>query len=91
MYPSFFKRILDFIIALLGLLILSPLLLFVLVGLSITNNVKPFFFQLRPGKDGKIFKIVKFKTMNDKKDLEGNLLPDAKRITNIDNFELVQI
>ncbi|PJA06310.1 MAG: lipid carrier--UDP-N-acetylgalactosaminyltransferase, partial [Flavobacteriales bacterium CG_4_10_14_0_2_um_filter_35_18] len=50
------------------------------------NNGKPFFFQLRPGKNGKIFKIVKFKTMNDKKDHEGNLLPDAKRLTKIGSF-----
>jgi len=83
MYKAYFKRILDFNIALLGLLILSPLLLFVIIGLTIANNGKPFFFQLRPGKNGKIFKIVKFKTMNDKKDNEGNLLPDEKRLTKI--------
>ncbi len=86
MYKAYFKRILDFSIALLGLLILSPLLLFVIIGLTIANNGKPFFFQLRPGKDGKIFKIVKFKTMNDKKDNKGNLLPDAKRLTKIGSF-----
>ncbi|MDO9509997.1 MAG: sugar transferase [Candidatus Magasanikbacteria bacterium] len=86
MYNPYIKRILDFSIALLGLLILSPLLLFVIIGLTIANNGKPFFFQLRPGKDGKIFKIVKFKTMNDKKDNEGNLLPDAKRLTKIGSF-----
>jgi lipopolysaccharide/colanic/teichoic acid biosynthesis glycosyltransferase len=86
MYPSFFKRILDFSIALLGLLILSPLLLLVIVCLTFANKGKPFFFQLRPGKDEKIFKIVKFKTMNDKKDREGNLLPDAVRLTKIGNF-----
>lgn len=86
MYKSYFKRILDFSIALLGLLILSPLLFFVILGLTIANNGKPFFFQLRPGKDGKIFKIVKFKTMNDKKDHEGNLLPDTKRLTKIGGF-----
>ena len=86
MYKAYFKRILDFTAALLGLLILSPLLLFVIIGLTIANNGKPFFFQLRPGKDGKIFKIVKFKTMNDKKDNERNLLPDAKRLTKIGSF-----
>jgi undecaprenyl phosphate N,N'-diacetylbacillosamine 1-phosphate transferase len=86
MYKAYFKRILDFSIALLGLLILSPLLLFVILGLTIANNGKPFFFQLRPGKYGKIFKIVKFKTMNDKKDNKGNLLSDAARLTNIGNF-----
>jgi lipopolysaccharide/colanic/teichoic acid biosynthesis glycosyltransferase len=83
MYKSFFKRILDFSIALLGLLILSPLLLFIIIGLTFANNGKPFFFQLRPGKNGEIFKIVKFKTMNDKKDAAGNLLSDAERLTKI--------
>ncbi|HEY9168500.1 MAG TPA: sugar transferase [Lutibacter sp.] len=86
MYKTFFKRILDFIIALLGLLILSPLLLMVTIGLTLANNGKPFFFQLRPGKDEKIFKIVKFKTMNDKKDAQGNLLPDVQRLTKIGAF-----
>lgn len=86
MYKTYFKRILDFSIALLGLFILSPLLLFVIVGLTFANNGKPFFFQLRPGKNGEIFRIVKFKTMNDKKDHEGNLLPDAKRLTKIGSF-----
>jgi len=86
MYNPYIKRILDFSLALLGLLLLSPLLLFVTFGLAIANNGKPFFFQLRPGKNGKIFKIVKFKTMNDKKDHEGNLLPDAKRLTKIGSF-----
>ncbi|MBE0424789.1 MAG: sugar transferase, partial [Lutibacter sp.] len=86
MYKSFFKRIIDLISACIGLLLLSPLLLLVTLGLTIANNGKPFFFQLRPGKDGKIFKIVKFKTMNDKKDTKGNLLPDAARLTNIGSF-----
>jgi undecaprenyl phosphate N,N'-diacetylbacillosamine 1-phosphate transferase len=86
MYKSFFKRILDFSIALLGLLILSPLLLFIIIGLTFANNGKPFFFQLRPGKNGEIFKIVKFKTMNDKKDAAGNLLSDAERLTAIGSF-----
>lgn len=83
MYINYIKGIIDFITALFSLLILSPLLLLVTIGLIMVNNGKPFFFQLRPGKDGKIFKIVKFKTMNDKKDIEGNLLPDTKRLTKI--------
>ncbi|WOC51494.1 hypothetical protein BPO_0847 [Bergeyella porcorum] len=58
----------------------------VTIGLYIANGGKPFFFQLRPGKDGKIFKIIKFKTMNDKKDSDGNLLPDADRLTKIGSF-----
>src|SRR5680860_912134 len=86
MYKSFFKRILDFILALVGLILLSPVFIIVILGLAMANNGKPFFFQLRPGKDGKILKIVKFKTMNDKKDAQGNLLPDAARLTNIGNF-----
>ena len=86
MYKSFLKRTIDLIGACIGLLLLSPIFLLVTLGLFIANNGKPFFFQLRPGKDGKIFKIVKFKTMNDKKDDKGNLLPDAARLTNIGNF-----
>jgi len=67
MYKSLTKPILDHLCAGIALLVLSPLLLFVTLALAIANNGKPFFFQLRPGKDGKIFKMVKFKTMNDKK------------------------
>lgn len=81
MYKSFFKRIIDFIAALIGLLLLSPLLIIVTIGLFFANQGKPFFFQLRPGKNAKIFTIIKFKTMNDKKDNEGNLLSDEKRLT----------
>ena len=86
MYKSFFKRILDFSIALLGLLLLSPLLLFVIIGLAFANKGKPFFFQLRPCKSGKIFTIIKFKTMNDKRDVAANLLPDTERLTAIGHF-----
>ena len=86
MYQSFFKRILDFVVALIGLIILSPIFLFVTIYLFVANSGKPFFFQLRPGKNGKIFKIVKFKTMNDKKDAYGNLLSDAERLTTIGSF-----
>lgn len=85
-YKSFLKRTIDLIGACVGLLLLSPIFLIVTLGLFIANNGKPFFFQLRPGKNGKIFRIVKFKTMNDKKDTNGNLLPDAARLTNIGNF-----
>ncbi|MFC5684435.1 sugar transferase [Flavobacterium sp. MAHUQ-51] len=86
MYQSFFKRVLDFVVALIGLIILSPIFLFVTICLFVANSGKPFFFQLRPGKNGKIFKIVKFKTMNDKKDAYGNLLSDAERLTTIGAF-----
>lgn len=86
MYQSFFKRVLDFVAALVGFIILSPIFLIVTIGLFFANQGKPFFFQLRPGKNGKIFKIVKFKTMNDKKDVNGNLLSDAERLTTIGSF-----
>ena len=86
MYKDFFKRIFDFSAALLGLLILSRIFLFVMIGLFFANKGKPFFFQSRPGKDERLFKIVKFKTMTDKKDSKGNLLPDEKRLTKLGQF-----
>jgi len=73
-------------LALLGLGVLSPLLVFVTIALYFANEGKPFFFQLRPGLNGSIFKIIKFKTMNDKKDLAGNLLSDAERLTKMGSF-----
>ncbi|MEC4028774.1 sugar transferase [Myroides odoratimimus] len=86
MYKYFIKRVFDFIAALIGLLLLSPIFLFVMIGLFFANQGKPFFFQARPGKGGLIFKIVKFKTMNDKTDSKGNLLSDAERLTPIGAF-----
>ncbi|MBG6187883.1 sugar transferase [Flavobacterium sp. CAN_S2] len=86
MYKSFFKRVLDCLAAFFGLVVLSPIFLFVTIGLFFANGGKPFFFQLRPGKDGVIFKIIKFKTMNDKKDANGNLLSDGDRLTPIGSF-----
>jgi lipopolysaccharide/colanic/teichoic acid biosynthesis glycosyltransferase len=86
MYKSFIKRIIDFLASLLGLLILSPLFVIVTIGLFFANQGKPFFFQARPGKNGTLFKIIKFKTMNDRKDVSGNLLSDAERLTNIGSF-----
>ncbi|WP_426091840.1 sugar transferase [Flavobacterium sp. DSR3-2] len=86
MYKLFFKRILDFMLALFGLGVLSPLLVFVTIALYFANEGKPFFFQLRPGLNGSVFKIIKFKTMNDKKDLAGNLLSDAERLTKMGSF-----
>src|SRR5690606_9469693 len=85
-YKNYIKRFLDFIIAFFGLLLLSPVLLIVTIALFFANNGKPFFFQSRPGKDEKIFKIIKFKSMNDKKDENGNLLPDAERLTGVGQF-----
>lgn len=81
MYRSFFKRIFDFFGAFIGLIVLSPIFLFVTIGLFFANQGKPFFFQLRPGKKGQLFNIIKFKTMNDKKDPDGSLLPDKDRLT----------
>lgn len=83
MYKLFFKRLIDFIIALIGLIILSPIILTIIILLAIANNGKPFFYQQRTGKHGKIFTIVKLKTMNDKKDPDGKLLPDHIRITRV--------
>jgi undecaprenyl phosphate N,N'-diacetylbacillosamine 1-phosphate transferase len=86
MYRFFFKGIIDFFSAFFGLLLLSPFFLFCTVGLFFANQGKPFFFQLRPGKNEKFFKIIKFKTMNDKKDNQGNLLSDEERLTKIGKF-----
>jgi lipopolysaccharide/colanic/teichoic acid biosynthesis glycosyltransferase len=86
MYKNFLKSVSDFFIAFLGVLVLSPLLLIVTVGLFFANQGKPFFFQLRPGKNGKHFNIIKFKTMNDKMDTTGVLLNDAARLTKIGSF-----
>ena len=81
MYKKYFKHLFDFLIALIALLLLSPVFLVVTLGLFFANQGKPFFLQPRPGKNGKIFTIIKFKTMNDKKDAAGNLLSDAERLT----------
>ncbi|WP_304421015.1 sugar transferase [Profundicola chukchiensis] len=86
LYQSFFKRLLDFCAALLGFIVLSPIFILITLFLSIANQGKPFFFQTRPGKDEKLFNIIKFKTMNDKKDAEGNLLSDAERLTKVGQF-----
>lgn len=86
MYKHFIKPFFDCLSAAIGLVLLSPLFILVTVFLALANDGKPFFFQLRPGKNGKIFKIVKFKTMNDKKDANGKLLPDAERLTKIGAF-----
>lgn len=86
MYKNFFKRFLDFILSLIGFIILSPVFVVLSICLLIANNGKPFFFQRRPGKNNKIFKVIKFKTMTDKKDQKGNLLPDEERLTKIGLF-----
>lgn len=86
MYKKIFKRIIDFIFALTALIILFPILLLVTICLIFVNNGKPFFFQSRPGLKGELFRIVKFKTMNDRKDSSGNLLPDSERLTPVGSF-----
>lgn len=86
MYKTITKPLLDVTAALIALLILSPLFLLVTLALTIANNGKPFFIQKRPGKNERIFSIIKFKTMNDAKDTQGNLLPDAQRLTAVGKF-----
>lgn len=87
MYKVFFKRLIDLFFAFAVLICLSPLLLVVTVWLHFANHgAGAFFFQERPGKDGRIFKIVKFKTMTDERDENGNLLPDEARLTKVGRF-----
>ena len=87
MYKLFLKRFLDFWIALIGLICISPILLVVTIWLHFANKgAGAFFLQERPGKDAKIFKIIKFKTMTDERDENGNLLPDAQRLTKVGRF-----
>ncbi len=85
-YIYFMKRLLDFSVSLTVLILISPIFIILILFLSIANNGKPFFIQKRPGKHEKIFSILKFKTMNDDKDSEGNLLPDKDRMTKIGTF-----
>lgn len=87
MYKHFFKRLFDFIISLIAIICISPLLLVVTIFLHFANKgAGAFFFQERPGKDERIFKVIKFKTMTDERDAEGNLLPDAQRLTKVGKF-----
>ena len=81
MYRHLFKRLFDLIAALVAFLLFSPLILLTTVLLALSNFGTPFFLQLRPGKKGKVFKIIKFRTMNDRRDNTGELLPDEERIT----------
>ena len=81
MYKNYFKTLIDKILSLLGMVFLCPVFIVITFALLIDNKGKAFFMQDRPGKNGKIFKIIKFKTMNDNKDALGNLLPDADRLT----------
>ena len=86
MYARFFKRIIDFILSLCALLVLSPVLLILVILGFIFMKGNPFFTQLRPGKDEKIFRLIKFRTMTNQKDKDGNLLPDDVRLTKYGKF-----
>ena len=87
MYKHFFKRFFDFWISLIALICISPILLVVTIWLHFANKgAGAFFFQERPGKGGKIFKVVKYKTMTDERDENGELLPDADRLTRVGRF-----
>lgn len=87
MYKHFFKRFLDFALSLIGIIVISPIFVFLWICLTITNKgAGAFFIQARPGRNEKIFKVIKFKTMNDKRDKLGLLLPDSARLTRIGRF-----
>ncbi|WP_100615840.1 sugar transferase [Confluentibacter citreus] len=86
LYKNVIKRIMDLVIAFIALILLFPIFLIVFIALTISNSGKPFFFQIRPGKNEKLFKIIKFKTMNDKKDAQGNFLDFDKRVTKLGKF-----
>lgn len=87
MYKSFFKRLIDFTIVFMALLFIWPILLCITIWLHYANKgAGAFFTQDRPGKGGKIFKVIKFKTMTDERDAEGNLLPDSERLTKVGKF-----
>ena len=86
MYKFFFKRLLDLFASIFIFILAFPVFFVVFIVLLYSNRGKPFFFQSRPGKNERIFNIVKFKTMNDRKDAEGNLLPDAERTTAMGGF-----
>ena len=87
MYSHFFKRVIDFILVFIVLVVIWPILLLITIWLYFANKgAGAFFTQERPGKDGKIFRVIKFKSMTDERDAEGKLLPDAKRLTHVGKF-----
>ena len=87
MYKNYFKRVIDFVIVLTALLIIWPFLLIIYIWLTIANKgAGAIFYQERPGKNEKIFKVMKFKSMTDERDADGNLLPDAQRLTKVGAF-----
>jgi undecaprenyl phosphate N,N'-diacetylbacillosamine 1-phosphate transferase len=86
MYSNYIKFILEFLFSLAGIVLISPILVVIILILVISNQGTPFFFQTRPGLNNKLFKVIKFKTMNEKKDKNGKLLPDSERLTAIGSF-----
>lgn len=86
MYAKFFKRVIDFILSFIGLIVLSPIFLILIILGTIFMRGNPFFTQERPGKDEKIFKLIKFRTMDNRRDKEGNLLPDEVRLNKYGRF-----
>lgn len=86
LYRDFIKPMLDFVAAFAAFILLLPLFFLITIVLFFANKGRPFFFQLRPGKNEKIFQLIKFKTMNEQKDIHGNLLPDAERLTGLGKF-----
>lgn len=87
MYKHFFKRLIDFCLVFIALVLIWPILLVITIWLHFVNKgAGAFFYQERPGKDGKIFKVIKFKSMTDERDAEGNLLPDCERLTKVGKF-----
>ncbi len=86
MYKSLLKPLFDITFSILGIFLAIPILLIASLFITLSNKGNPFFLQKRPGRDGKVFTIIKFKTMNDKKDSDGNLLSDEQRLTTIGSF-----
>lgn len=86
MYKNYFKRIFDLLFSITGFIILLPFFILIVILLFILNKGEPFFFQRRPGRNNKLFTIIKYKTMNDRRDADGNLLPDSDRMTAIGSF-----
>jgi undecaprenyl phosphate N,N'-diacetylbacillosamine 1-phosphate transferase len=86
MYPKYFKPIFDTFLSSIVLVLLSPLILLIIVMLFFSNSGSPFFIQKRPGRNNKVFKLIKFRTMNEKRDRFGELLPDCERLTSVGLF-----
>lgn len=86
MYAKYFKRIIDFVLSFVGIIVLSPIFVILMILGSVFMRGNPFFTQMRPGKDEKIFKLIKFRTMDNRKDSDGNLLPDEVRLNRYGRF-----